>query len=446
MVLIIILGCWLASGPTAGADDWKSTLQPALDRMLENLPTKRNIFIEVPTDATRERAYYPFATMVQSALISVVLRTGHKIVRNPLDASYYLRTGFTVTDKGMLLTPTLAEAVTGALTATVVVELPAKSLPASWSERTLRDIAYELATKLARSRQLLFHSQLPVVVEELIGGKTRDDDFVSEFAIAMRGYIREELGRFGNLRPLTTAASQDEDTQPYRLTGHYQVSGSHVILRLVLLSAEGDFEVANVSSRFATALIPSSLPVLPPNALVARNTGDSVSSNSGKSTGADNVGADGKEQFDSENKLAVWVNKEDRVYFDNDLLVIYLKTAIDLYAKVYYVQSDGAICEIFPIRGSDGFLKAGEVRTIGDINDNVELTISDQTTGQEVIKVFTSSEPIDDSNLPKEFIGGPNVFCLEGDYESLTQGLTRALKKKARVRPSAELKILVSQR
>ena len=73
----------------------------------------------------------------------------------------------------------------------------------------------------------------------------------------------------------------------------------------------------------------------------------------------------------------------------------------------------------------------------------MELVISDETVGQEAVKVFTSSAPIDDSNIPKEFIDGPNVFCMEGDYGSLTKALTRALKKRARVRPAAELKILV---
>jgi hypothetical protein len=65
--------------------------------------------------------------------------------------------------------------------------------------------------------------------------------------------------------------------------------------------------------------------------------------------------------------------------------------------------------------------------------------------GQEAIKVFTSSAPIDDSGLPKEFIDGPNVFCMVDDYGTLARGLTRALKKTARVRPTAELKILVSK-
>ncbi len=421
----------------AAEKNWQRVLEDSVITLLSGLDPGAPVFIEPPVDSTRENAYYPFANRLQSLIVSRVLVGGYHSVPSPLSAKFYLRTKFSVSNVGLVLTPSLVEASSGALTATMVVDLPASTLPDSWNQRTLRDIAHELAGKLARARGVVFRFGLPVVIEKIIGGTSVDDGFISEFGIAMRGYIREELGRFNNLQPMTMAAGAVPGINTYRLNGHYQVSGSDVIVRLALLDPEASVEVANVSSRFAVNLVPSTLRLLPPNETVAARAED---------PGDNGLATESVEEKDKQlAQLAIWTNKEDPVYFNDDTLIVYLKPEIDLYAKVYYVQSDGGVCEIFPIKGGDGFLKGGEIKSIGDQNDLVELVISDETVGQEAVKVFTSSAPIDDRNIPKEFIDGPNVFCVEGDYGSLTKALTRALKKRARVRPAVEFKILVSK-
>ena len=429
----------------AAGKNWQTELEDSIVALLSGLDSEAPIFIEVPVDSSRESAYYPFASRLQSLIVSRVLRGGYHSVPSPLAAKYYLRTKFNASSAGLALTPSLVDAASGALTATMLVDLPAATLPVSWNQRTLRDIAHELAAKLARARGVLFRSNLPVVIEKIVGGTSADDGFISEFGIAMRGYIREELGRFNNLQPMTMAAGAVPGINAYRLTGHYQVSGNNVIVRLALLDTEAGFEVANVSSRFAVNLVPSTLRLLPPNDTVAARAEDPSGGDPATTAGTIASTEPGQEKEKQLTQLAIWTNKEDPVYFNDDTLIVYLKPEMDLYAKVYYVQSDGGVCEIFPIKGGDGFLKGGEVKSIGDQNDLVELVISDETVGQEVVKVFTSSAPIDDRNIPKEFIDGPNVFCMEGDYGSLTKALTRALKKRARVRPAAELKILVSK-
>ena len=444
--LCLLFSGVLFSTEAAVAEGWQQTLETSVSKLLANLDPQTNIFVEQPTDAAREAAYFPFLETVQSVIKSSALASGQRILQGPLQADYYLRTGFQILDSGMLLTPALIEAASGTLFSTTVVDLPAVALPSSWKRRALRDIAHELAAKLARNRQVLFHSNLPVVIEELTGGNTEEDHYVSEFAITMRGYIREELGRFGSFRPMTVAAGQSGNLQPYRLKGHYQLSGASVILRLVLLDSEHDQEIANVSSRFGTSVIPSGLTVLPPNQVVAAETHDPVQTGANISANTAVAQSSTKTSQRSPTQLTLWTNKEDRVYYNDDPLVVYLRPSGNLYARVYYVQSDGAVCEIFPIRSGNGYLRAGEIHSIGESGSNVELTISDETVGQEAIKVFTSSAPIDDSGLPKEFIDGPNVFCMVDDYGTLARGLTRALKKTARVRPTAELKILVSTR
>jgi len=429
----------------AAEKNWQNLLEDSIVTLLNGLDRDAPVFVEAPVDASRENAYYAFANRLQPVIVSRILREGYQSVPSPLAAKLFLRTKFNVSRAGLTLIPSLVDAMSGAPVATTMVDLPASALPDSWNQRSLRDIAHELAAKLARARGVLFRFNLPVVIEKIVGGTASDDGFISEFGIAMQGYIREELGHFSNLQPMSISAGAVPGVKPYRLNGHYQVTGSDVILRLALLDADGSLEVANVSSRFAVNLVPATLHLLPPNDQVAARSEDPGQNSLITTVESDATSEPEQKKENPLTQLAIWTNKEDPVYFNDDTLVVYLKPEQDLYAKVYYVQSDGSVCEIFPIKGGDGFLKGGEVRSIGDQNDLVELVISDETVGQEVVKVFTSSAPIDDRNIPKEFIDGPNVFCMEGDYGSLTEGLTRALKKRARVRPAAEFKILVSK-
>ena len=444
VILILCLSALPFPG-LAAEKNWQNLLEDSIVTLLTGLDRGAPVFVEAPVDASRENAYYAFANRLQPVIVSRILREGYHNVPSPLAAKLFLRTKFNVSGAGLTLVPSLVDAISGAPVATTMVDLPASALPDSWNQRSLRDIAHELAAKLARARGVLFRFNVPVVIEKIVGGTASDDGFISEFGIAMQGYLREELGHFSNLRPMSMSAGAVPGVKPYRLHGHYQVTGSDVILRLALLDADGSLEVANVSSRFAVNRVPATLHLLPPNDQVAARSEDSVLDARTTTVESDTTSEPGQNNEKPRTQLAIWTNKEDPVYFNDDTLVVYLKPEQDLYAKAYYVQSDGSVCEIFPIKGGDGFLKGGEIRSIGDQNDLVELVISDETVGQEVVKVFTSSAPIDDRNIPKEFIDGPNVFCMEGDYGSLTAGLTRALKKRARVRPAAEFKILVSK-
>ena len=145
-------------------------------------------------------------------------------------------------------------------------------------------------------------------------------------------------------------------------------------------------------------------------------------------------------------KVLLWVNHENRMYQADDSLVIYLRPNKDLYARVYYVQSDGSICQILPYGSGTGFLRGDTTYAIGDVGDDIEMTITDSTLGQETIKVFTSLGQIDDSHLPNAFRAGQRLNCEVSDYKGLKEGLTRGLGLKYAVRPAAEVKILVTKR
>jgi hypothetical protein len=76
----------------------------------------------------------------------------------------------------------------------------------------------------------------------------------------------------------------------------------------------------------------------------------------------------------------------------------------------------------------------------------VELTLNDETLGQEFIKIFATKNPLDDSALPKQFIDGSSVFHMPGGYSALKRGLrVRGLTvKKKTLRPAAEHKIIIA--
>ena len=71
------------------------------------------------------------------------------------------------------------------------------------------------------------------------------------------------------------------------------------------------------------------------------------------------------------------------------------------------------------------------------------MKITDETLGQETIKAFSSTSPIDDSAVPESFSNGGDG-CLD-NYPDIRQGLSRGLSFKDDARLSGEVKILVSQ-
>ena len=393
---------------------WKSLIKYNVDYLVTVVDQGKSIYIDPPVDATREGSYYPFFETVQEVISSAVLDNDLKIDQDGLSNDYYFSTKFRVVDQGLELVLSLIEANLDSVVSTSIVELTPESLPKRWNSRTLRDIAYELVGKL-RTSKLGFRSNLPVIVEEFLGGSTDNELYISELGITMRGYIREELSQSRTFRPLTIAESHDHETQPYRLKGHYQVNASSVIMRLVLLQSETNTEIVNISSGFSRSLIPSFLPVLPPNVEVASGTTD-----------------DGNTEI-QQTDLKIWVNKDDLIYEHGDRLIVYLLPAVDLYTRVYYVDSNGEVCEIFPRAAGNGYLSAGKIRDIGKVH--LKLTIdSSSTWGQESIKAFTSSAPIDDSAVPKVASGG----CTK-NYQALSRGI----KLESTVQLATEIKILV---
>jgi len=132
----------------------------------------------------------------------------------------------------------------------------------------------------------------------------------------------------------------------------------------------------------------------------------------------------------------------------NDIVFAEIDSLTSLSSNISFhkvqFMSDGVICQIQPSSvGDAGFLTAGVVHTIGSKDDVVELIITDDPIGQEVIKVFASLTPIEERFLPTKYIEGVDYACMEGGYKSFKSGMTRGLKMKRSIHPVNEIEILV---
>ena len=450
------------------AQDWKPVLTDTIAKLVVDVEKSRSIWVDSPLDESGEPSFYPFLPTLRDAISSSVLKLGFRTEPNSLKADYYLRTKYRIVGQDLVLIPALIDAASYSIVARDIIELTSNLLPTNWNVRTLPDLARELAAKIELRSGFGFRTNIPVVFKEFVGGKSKTDQYLSEFAVTMYGYIREEISRSNSFRVVSIADSQVDDTSHYQLQGSYQISGTLMILRLILIDIESNEEIANVSSRFARNLIPSELAVLPANQTAASQMSESLAK-------IDNVG----ETKPTRSNLTIWVNKEDLTYYDGDPLMVYLRPRVDLYARVYYVMSDGATCEIFP-RGGDGKLVKNHVMPIGEIaeapdgcdvsvtagpnikqekhkalkackqrcaSSSCEITswmkITDETLGQETIKAFSSSSPIDDSAVPNSFSNGGDS-CVD-NYRVIRQGLSRGLSFKDDARPSGEVRLLISQ-
>ena len=426
---LLLAVCFVLPHHLAFAGDWKNTLRGAVSEIVGGVDGVETLYVSAPRDSASDKRYYPFMDeSVHRVLVNSVQHEGIAIVGSPLDASHYLETEFDVSAEGLSLFFTLKPSDGTKASTSKDLELEDGLLPKDWNKRTLRDIAHELARKV---ESVLFGQQYRLVVGEFSGGQSETSGLVSEFSQLVRDDVREELGKLDMFEILSQESSDSVDS---KVIGRFRASGTEIIFRVMIIRHDDKRELANVSARFSPRIVPDSVQIFPENKVVAEPTVDKPSK-----TGTSEV-----EQTSM--AVLVGVNHENRVYQAGDTLVIYLRPNKDLYARVYYVQSDGSICQILPYGSSTGFLRGNRTYAIGDVGDDIEMTITDSTLGQETIKVFVSMGQIDDSHLPHGFRAGQQLNCDVTDYKELKERITRGLRLKYTARPVAEVKILVTKR
>ena len=429
LILCLICSRFLFPAPSYAQKDWKFHVKDLVSQLVENQKPGAHVYVHSFRDESNRQVYYPFMETVSKVMANEFTNNGFIAGPTPVNADSYVMTTFLESPDRLFLNTSLISAEDGStVMASATVEIPAGSLPEHWRERSLRDVAYELVGKL---EQKLFDQRAEIVFGEFSGGSKKEDAYISDFSATMRGYIKEEMIKSGVFLILVPSEQQRGNAGVGKLTGHYLAAGSDIIFRLILQKGQKrQREIANVSARFTTQSVPQGMELFPQNIDIASQNTDLRDDTTGYSTGV---------------PIDVWTNKASGIYRKNDRLVIYLQPDQDCYARVYYIQSDGAVVQTFPSDANEsGFLKKGLLYGVGGKEDDVQLVITDETVGQEFIKVFASTRPIDDSSVPKEFIQGANVFRIQNGYRGLQRSLARGLNmSKKKLLPAAEVKILV---
>ena len=409
--------------------DWKVYVKELVTKLVENQKPGGRIYVHSIQDESNRQIYYPFMKTARKVMENEFGNRGFVVNPAPSGADNYVMTTFIERPDGLFLNASLvnAEDVSTVLASTSV-EIPVTGLPEQWNERSLRDVAYELVGKL---EQELFAQRMKIIFGEFSGGHKEEDRYVSDFSATMMGYVKEEMTKSGTFVIISLSKKRGGDESVGTLKGQYRAAGNDIIFRLILKKGgKRQREIANVSTTFPTRSVPQGMPIFPQNTEIAKENTDVQDDTNGYSTGV---------------PINVWINKSSGIYRNNDRLIVYLRPEEDCYARVYYIQSDGTVVQIFPSHEKEsGFLKKGLAYGVGSKEDDVELIVLDETVGQEFVKVFASRLPIDDSFIPKEFIQGANVFKIEGGYRNLQGSLARGLNMSRRkLLPAAEVKLLV---
>lgn len=427
LVLVFALSLLFGVTDTAAAKGWERSVDTWIRGTTWSKTPKQRIFVGEPYDTSPRKAYFPFMRRLHSVMCGSLSGAGFRVQQEQSSADLYMTLGFSVSGGGLDLDVKIMSMTDGELVEGHPLRLASAELPAGWNKRTLRDVARELHTKLLIKT---VGQRLAVVFGEFSGGDKEKDGMVSEVSLTLKDFLMDELSSTPAIT-LIAGKKRSAGSGQRSLEGRFKVVGRTVQFRLSLLSADGKSHEATVTATLPTGQLPPGFALFPQNRKTATQQVDSKTPST----------------ISSDVQIVSWVNSESGIYRDGDALVVNVRPAKDCYARVYYIQSDGTVFQIYPSAvGSSGRLKAGVIQEIGGAQSPVELTLNDETLGQEFIKIFATQNPMDDSALPKQFIDGSGVFHMSGGYSALKRGLrVRGLTVKTKtLRPAAEHKIIIA--
>jgi hypothetical protein len=419
-LLIFILLVFSFSSGVSASSAWNNKISQLTNDIISVSSQKNTVYVSEVFDSSQDQIYLPFSNRIHASLSSSLIANGASVTNKYFDADFILTVNYTKSLEGLTLYASMTNKDGGKVSGGSIL-LASKILPENWNSRSLRNIAYEIAGKFDEK---LLGQKINTVMSGLSGGESKSSDFISDFTVAMNEYMAEE---FNALSSIAIKKDSRNSQNLYKIKGKFRVNGNKVSLSYKLLRKSDESIVAAASTEFTMDSIPQGMSMYPSNKNIAKNTFDDSSINSSNRIPVD-----------------LWVNHTNGVYKDDDRLEVSIRPNVDAYIRVFYVMSDGVICQIQPTSiGDTGLLAAGVTHTIGSKDDDVELIITDDTIGQEVIKVFASLSPIEERFLPTKYIEGVDYACTDNGYKSLKSGMTRGLKMKRSIHPVNEIKILV---
>ncbi|MDP6853906.1 MAG: DUF4384 domain-containing protein [Arenicellales bacterium] len=405
-------------------EQWRGEIAESVASLVRSTSDSQTVFLSDVTDQSTSNLFYPFSRKIRDEIGESILERNHKLSLNPLEAELFLFAGYEKRESGLALSLSLTASATNQEVAKELVTIPFPKLPEGWDQRSMKDVAYEIGMKLQKAvypQRVNFRRQ-GIVISDLKGS-------ISEFSSALEGYLAQELER----RDAFIRVPEGSDAPGFfNVQGSFERLGEEVALNISFVHPESKEIIGSAHSVIQLKDIPSNLRLTPHNEAIAAEVVES---------------AESKIPEGLQESIRLWVNHSSNLYRADDRLVVSVEARRNLYLRLFYIQSDGLICQIYPAGNNGaGFLRADQVYEVGGKNDVVELVISDETKGEETIKAFASLGPIEDASLPKVFNHEANMSCMTQGYRQLQNDLTRALKLKFKVRPVAELKILITEK
>lgn len=113
---------------------------------------------------------------------------------------------------------------------------------------------------------------------------------------------------------------------------------------------------------------------------------------------------------------------EEAIYYGGESFSIFFSVNQPWFARIYYIQSDGTILEIFPdIDGAEGKLETDKIYSIPDSSTHIQYEVT-EPFGFEEVHAFVSKEPLP---FPGE-IGESEFREFSGSIEDLEKELRSA--------------------
>jgi hypothetical protein len=419
-LLFFISLTFILSTGVGATSTWNKEIDQFVSEIVSSELRDKKIYVTKIFDASQSPIYLPFTNQIYNRLISSLRKGGARVTSNLPSAKLYLNVSFYYSLEGLSLQGSVVDQE-GLEVSSGSTMLMANTLPKAWNKRTLKNIAYEISGYIDEK---IAGQRFNTILSGLSGGESKSEDFISDFTVVMNRYMIEELD---NLPSILIKKGSDNFQRLYVLKGKFRVNGNKIHLSYILSKKSDGAIVATASTEFTMESIPQGMSIYPNNKSIVKSTFDGIDTSLREKIPVD-----------------VWVNHENSVYRDGDHLEVSVRSNVDAYIRAFYVMSDGVICQIQPTSPKDsGLLMAGVVYTIGSKDDDVELIITDDTTGQESIKVFASLTPIEERFLPTKYIEGVDYACMNGEYKRLKSEMTRGLKMKQSIHPVNEIKILV---
>jgi hypothetical protein len=215
---------------------------------------------------------------------------------------------------------------------------------------------------------------------------------MSQFVLVNRLNLREILNEQG--LQLTDLVDPNTAKKPGKIrgldgliTGSYSIWEKKVRVKVELTRIEDTTMV--VTSKLIDD-IPKNVEVKPPNYDVQSNRITERVQDWFEETGAK------KGEPRSDFHVTIEPEKSD-VYKDGDELKLYVKSDRDCYIRIYYIQSDGTITEIFPNEYcKDNFIRAN-IRTPIPGNSDFLFRIFGPDFGVETLKIVASNKQFENS-------------------------------------------------